>query len=84
MKHGFARNTDLESVRPAELHSAKPEGPDLDVRWPHRQPACVPITRASQLTIDQRYRSSTFAPFRLVDVQPEPQNLADGKHLFTK
>jgi len=33
-------------VRPAELHSAEPEGPDLDVRLPHRQPACVPITPA--------------------------------------
>ena len=56
MKRGFARNTDLESVRRAELHSAESEAPDMDVRWPHRQHACVPITRAAQLTIDQHYR----------------------------
>ncbi len=32
MKRGFARNTDLEFVRPAELHSAELEAPDMDVR----------------------------------------------------
>jgi hypothetical protein len=45
----------LESVRPAELHFAESEAPDMNVRWPHRQHACVPITRAAQLTIDQHY-----------------------------
>ncbi len=48
MKRGFARNTDLESVRPAELHSAESQAPDMDVRWPHRQLACVPITRSEE------------------------------------
>jgi len=47
MRREFARNTDLESVRPAELDSAEPEAPDMDVRWPHRQHACVPITRVA-------------------------------------
>ena len=34
---------------------AQSETPDMDVRWPHRQHACVP-TRAAQLTVDQHYR----------------------------
>ena len=65
MRPGCARNTDLESVRPAVLHAAESEKPDMDVRWPHRQHACVPITRAARLTIDQRYLSVDERPFRL-------------------
>jgi hypothetical protein len=39
----YSRNTDLQSVRPAELHSAdNREISGQHVRWPHRQNACVP------------------------------------------
>ncbi len=45
---GSARNTDFQSVRPAEFHSA--EGSDNNgghLRWAHRPGACVPCARKS-------------------------------------
>jgi len=36
------RNTDFQSVRPAELHSAAFQNSGQNARWAHRPQACVP------------------------------------------
>ena len=35
-------------MRSAELHSAESQVPDMDVRCPHRQLACVLVTRSEE------------------------------------